>query len=380
MVGQERTQGGELDSVTFSRAKEREKEESRGKKRREKEEKRERERREKEERLAEKRAKRERESRNGVEAHGNADLSGSAAELASNAAEPVNGLRVKALGGVASSAGKPSAGVKASAEVTASGGAEVSNAAEVSSSEDEEEVKRQAAISSVVVEGSHIMGAAAAFRHKRKAKRGLHSTLASKERRRLRKMEEPKSETVASDQQSSKDVTASEEPKTDGNQAPEEPPLKKVNFDPELSLRVKKLSETAVLPKRGSASAAGYDLSSAHDITVPARGQALVKTDLAIAIPLGTYARVAPRSGLALKHSINVGGGVVDYDYRGNVGVILFNHSDKDFPVKVGDRVAQLILERIVTPDVVEVEELDETTRGAGGFGSTGGSDALKQT
>ncbi|CAI5979056.1 unnamed protein product [Closterium sp. NIES-65] len=152
-----------------------------------------------------------------------------------------------------------------------------------------------------------------------------------------------------------------------------------MKVDPEISLRVKKLSETAVLPKRGSASAAGYDLSSAHDITVPARGQALVKTDLAVAIPLGTYARVAPRSGLALKHSINVGGGVVDYDYRGNVGVILFNHSDKDFPVKVGDRVAQLILERIVTPDVVEVEELDETTRGAGGFGSTGGSDALKQ-
>ncbi|CAI5495669.1 unnamed protein product, partial [Closterium sp. Naga37s-1] len=118
----------------------------------------------------------------------------------------------------------------------------------------------------------------------------------------------------------------------------------------------------------------------AHDITVPARGQALVKTDLAVAIPLGTYARVAPRSGLALKHSINVGGGVVDYDYRGNVGVILFNHSDNDFPVKVGDRVAQLILERIMTPDVVEVEELDETTRGAGGFGSTGGSDALKHT
>ncbi|CAI5467995.1 unnamed protein product [Closterium sp. Yama58-4] len=256
----------------------------------------------------------------------------------------------------------------------------VSNAAADSSSEDEEEAKRQAAISSVVVDGSHIMGAAAdpTFRHKRKAKRGLHSTLASKERRRLRKMEEPKSETVASDQQNAKDASASEEPKTDGNQAPEEPPLKKVKFDPELSLRVKKLSETAVLPKRGSASAAGYDLSSAHDVTVPARGQALVKTDLAIAIPLGTYARVAPRSGLALKHSINVGGGVVDYDYRGNVGVILFNHSDKDFSVKVGDRVAQLILERIVTPDVVEVEELDETTRGAGGFGSTGGSNALK--
>jgi len=82
---------------------------------------------------------------------------------------------------------------------------------------------------------------------------------------------------------------------------------------------------------------------------------------------------VAPRSGLAWKHSIDVGAGVIDADYRGPVGVILFNHSDTDFEVKVGDRVAQLIIEKIVTPNVVtEVEDLDETVRGEGGFGSTG--------
>lgn len=98
-----------------------------------------------------------------------------------------------------------------------------------------------------------------------------------------------------------------------------------------------------------------------------------MKTDLSIAIPKDTYARIAPRSGLAWKHFIYTGAGVVDYDYRGNVGVILFNHSDKDFEVKKGDRVAQMILERIVTPGVVEVEDLDATDRGAGGFGSTGG-------
>ena len=80
----------------------------------------------------------------------------------------------------------------------------------------------------------------------------------------------------------------------------------------------------------------------------------------------------APRSGLAWKHSIDVGAGVIDADYRGPVGVILFNHSDQDFAVKAGDRVAQLILERIVTPDVMEVEDLESTTRGSGGFGSTG--------
>ena len=81
---------------------------------------------------------------------------------------------------------------------------------------------------------------------------------------------------------------------------------------------------------------------------------------------------IAPRSSLAWKHSIDVGAGVIDSDYRGNIGVILFNHSDDTFVVNEKDRIAQLILERIATPPVVEVAELTETTRGAGGFGSTG--------
>ncbi|KAK6245384.1 hypothetical protein SCA6_008474 [Theobroma cacao] len=135
-------------------------------------------------------------------------------------------------------------------------------------------------------------------------------------------------------------------------------------------LRVKKLSEKAVLPSRGSPLAAGYDLAT--DTKVPARGKALVPTDLSIAIPEGTYGRVAPRSGLAWKHSIDVGAGVIDADYRGPLGVILFNHSDVDFEVKVGDRIAQLIVEKIMTPDVLEVDDLDSTARGDGGFGSTG--------
>ncbi|XP_043709855.1 deoxyuridine 5'-triphosphate nucleotidohydrolase [Telopea speciosissima] len=137
-------------------------------------------------------------------------------------------------------------------------------------------------------------------------------------------------------------------------------------------LKVKKLSENAVLPKRGSMLAAGYDLSSATEAKVPARGKALVPTDLSIAIPEGTYARIAPRSGLAWKNSIDVGAGVIDADYRGPIGVILFNHADVDFEVKLGDRIAQLILEKIITPKVLEVEDLDSTVRGDGGFGSTG--------
>lgn len=82
--------------------------------------------------------------------------------------------------------------------------------------------------------------------------------------------------------------------------------------------------------------------------------------------------RIAPRSGLASKHFIDTGAGVIDADYRGPVKVLLFNHADADYEIKEGDRVAQLVLERIVTPDVVEVEELEESVRGVGGFGSTG--------
>ncbi|KAI5847154.1 dUTP diphosphatase [Morchella snyderi] len=139
-----------------------------------------------------------------------------------------------------------------------------------------------------------------------------------------------------------------------------------------MKLLVKKLSPRAQLPTRGSALAAGYDVYSSHSTTIPARGKALVDTDISIAVPAGTYGRIAPRSGLASKNFIDVGAGVIDADYRGQVKVLLFNHSDSDFEVKEGDRVAQLVLERIYTPEVEEVQDLEESVRGAGGFGSTG--------
>lgn len=98
-----------------------------------------------------------------------------------------------------------------------------------------------------------------------------------------------------------------------------------------------------------------------------------MELDISIAVPAGTYGRVAPRSGLASKHGIDTGAGVIDADYRGPVKVLLFNFGEKEFEINEGDRVAQLIVERIYTPEVVVVEELEETVRGAGGFGSTGG-------
>ncbi|XP_072237019.1 deoxyuridine 5'-triphosphate nucleotidohydrolase, mitochondrial isoform X2 [Leuresthes tenuis] len=137
-------------------------------------------------------------------------------------------------------------------------------------------------------------------------------------------------------------------------------------------LRFAKLSEHATAPTRGSAKAAGYDLYSAYDYSIGPMDKAIVKTDIQIAVPHGCYGRVAPRSGLAAKHFIDVGAGVVDEDYRGNVGVVLFNFSKDTFEVKKGDRVAQLVCERIFYPELVEEETLDDTERGAGGFGSTG--------
>ncbi|XP_005376761.1 PREDICTED: deoxyuridine 5'-triphosphate nucleotidohydrolase, mitochondrial isoform X3 [Chinchilla lanigera] len=137
-------------------------------------------------------------------------------------------------------------------------------------------------------------------------------------------------------------------------------------------LRFMRLSEHATAPTRGSALAAGFDLYSAYDYTIPPMEKALVKTDIQIALPSGCYGRVAPRSGLAAKHFIDVGAGVIDEDYRGNVGVVLFNFGKEKFEVKKGDRIAQLICERIYYPEIEEVQGLEDTERGAGGFGSTG--------
>jgi dUTP pyrophosphatase len=140
----------------------------------------------------------------------------------------------------------------------------------------------------------------------------------------------------------------------------------------ESSLRVKRLSDNAILPTRGSEWSAGYDLSAAKAVTIPVGGRSIVPTDLSIACPAGTYGRIAPRSGLTVKHGIHVGAGVIDADYRGPVGVVLFNLGDQEFCIQPGDRIAQLVLEQILMAPVEEVEELGATVRGAGGFGSTG--------
>ncbi|XP_075548714.1 deoxyuridine triphosphatase isoform X1 [Dermacentor variabilis] len=137
-------------------------------------------------------------------------------------------------------------------------------------------------------------------------------------------------------------------------------------------LKFVRLTEHARAPTRGSPAAAGFDLYSAYDYQLPAGGRCVCLTDIQVAVPEGCYGRVAPRSGLAAKHAIDVGAGVVDADYRGNLGVMLFNLGNTDFTVARGDRIAQFICERIAYPELVECKSLDETERGEGGFGSTG--------
>jgi len=135
-----------------------------------------------------------------------------------------------------------------------------------------------------------------------------------------------------------------------------------------------RLTENAIPPVRASSQAAGFDLSAAYDQVVPKRGKALIKTDLALIIPENCYGRIAPRSGLAAQHFIDVGAGVIDRDYTGNVKVLLFNHSDIDFHVKQGNKIAQLICEVIKCPPLRElsIKDLENTERGKSGFGSTG--------
>lgn len=137
-------------------------------------------------------------------------------------------------------------------------------------------------------------------------------------------------------------------------------------------LQFQKISEHAILPTRGSVHSAALDIYSAQNVVVPARMFVTVQTGLKLAIPEGYYGRVAPRSGLAAKCGIDTLAGVIDSDYRGELGCVLMNNSDQDFTITIGDRIAQLIIEKIIQPEPVWADELPGTECGEGGFGSTG--------
>lgn len=137
------------------------------------------------------------------------------------------------------------------------------------------------------------------------------------------------------------------------------------------SFQVKLNYEDAQAPTRGSDEAAGYDLYSYESETVVPKQIKLIDTGISIKVPEGTYGRIAPRSSVS-KKGILINAGVIDRDYRGPVKVMVHNLSNDNYVINKNDRIAQLILEQIKTPPVELVEELDDTVRGEGGFGSTG--------
>ena len=132
------------------------------------------------------------------------------------------------------------------------------------------------------------------------------------------------------------------------------------------------LSQNARVPTRGTAEAAGSDMYSAEHTVIQPHSRAKVSTEISILVTPGTYGRIAPQSGLAMMHSIDIAAGVLDADLRGPVVVGLVNNSSIPFEVNVRDRIAQLILECIQTPEVSKVDSLPETVTGNKGFGSTG--------
>ncbi len=138
----------------------------------------------------------------------------------------------------------------------------------------------------------------------------------------------------------------------------------------------KKLHDDAILPTRESDHAAALDLYSTEQVVILARKFLPIKTGIAVSIPQGYYGRIAPRSGLAVKFGVDTLAGVVDSDYRGELIVVLMNNGEQDFSVNKGDRIAQFLIESIITPQPVWVDELTQTTRGTSGFGSTGGFSA----
>ena len=137
-------------------------------------------------------------------------------------------------------------------------------------------------------------------------------------------------------------------------------------------LLIKIISETGNVPKYGTDFSSGVDLQSIENKIVKAGETTLIKTGIKISMPKGVEAQIRPRSGLALKKNVGAIFGTIDSDYRGPVGVIFHNFGKEDYEVKVNDRVAQMVFNTVLKVDFLKVEELDDTSRGEGGFGSTG--------
>lgn len=143
-----------------------------------------------------------------------------------------------------------------------------------------------------------------------------------------------------------------------------------------MTLKIKRLRDSAVIPQRATDGSAGYDLCActSENITIAPGETKLIPTGIALQLPEGTVGLVFGRSGLGIKHGIVPANavGVIDSDYRGEVSVGLINHSKETYTIGSGERIAQLVITPVLTPDIEEAGELSQTGRGEGGFGSTG--------
>ncbi|GAA8048497.1 dUTP diphosphatase [Helicobacter pylori] len=145
-----------------------------------------------------------------------------------------------------------------------------------------------------------------------------------------------------------------------------------------MKIKIQKIHPNALIPKYQTEGSSGFDLHAVEEVTIKPHSVGLVKIGICLSLEAGYELQVRTRSGLALNHQVMVlnSPGTVDNDYRGEIKVILANLSDKDFKVQVGDRIAQGVVQKTYKAEFIECERLDETSRGSGGFGSTGVSKA----
>ena len=139
-----------------------------------------------------------------------------------------------------------------------------------------------------------------------------------------------------------------------------------------VPVKVKKLKPNAVLPKYAHEGDAALDLYSTENYSIVSGERQLVSTGIAMEFPAGYFASIRDRSGLAAKKGITVLGGVIEFTYRGEYGVVLLNTGKETFEIKVGDKIAQVVIQPVATAEISEITELSVTERGVGNFGSTG--------
>ncbi|MFA5060977.1 MAG: dUTP diphosphatase [Candidatus Pacearchaeota archaeon] len=146
-----------------------------------------------------------------------------------------------------------------------------------------------------------------------------------------------------------------------------------------MPVKVKRLKENAILPSYAHEGDAAMDLYSTEDYVVRSGERQLVSTGIAMEFPKGYFASIRGKSGLASKKGIAILGGVIEYTYRGEYGVVVLNTGKEDFEIRVGDKVAQVVIAPVATAIIEEVTELSDTVRGEGAWGSTGGNSSLEK-